>query len=122
LAPVTLAVRDGRRSSPTIVAGVARSGTASPWRSRISRLSRASSCESSVSEIVVSAGSCSVEEGSCGLLSDRTLLAHSLFSAVHGIMLLGLENRVIGVPCEDLRDQIEVIVRAVAAGYNRDDD
>lgn len=49
--------------------------------------------------------------------SDLDLLTHSLFSAIHGMVFLGLENRVIGVPFKDLRHQIETIVRAVIAGY-----
>jgi hypothetical protein len=51
----------------------------------------------------------------------RTLenLAHGLFSAVHGMVLLGLERRAIGVPLEHLREQIGVIVEAVVVGFEK---
>lgn len=42
--------------------------------------------------------------------------ARSLFSAVHGMVLLGLEQKLIAVPVEALRAEIAVIVRALVAG------
>ena len=42
--------------------------------------------------------------------------ARSLFSAVHGMVLLGLEHKLIAVPIEALRAEIAVIVRAMVAG------
>ncbi|MGH6752025.1 MAG: TetR/AcrR family transcriptional regulator, partial [Bradyrhizobium sp.] len=39
-----------------------------------------------------------------------------LFSAVHGMVLLGLEQKLIAVPVEALRAEIAVIVRAVVKG------
>ena len=42
--------------------------------------------------------------------------ARSLFSAVHGMVLLGLEQKLIAVPVEALRAEIAVIVRAMVKG------
>jgi AcrR family transcriptional regulator len=42
--------------------------------------------------------------------------ARSLFSAVHGMVLLGLEQKLIAVPVDALRAEIAVIVRAVIKG------
>lgn len=42
--------------------------------------------------------------------------ARSLFSAVHGMVLLGLEQKLIAVPVAALRAEIAVIVRAMVAG------
>src|SRR4051794_9087551 len=42
--------------------------------------------------------------------------ARSLFSAVHGMVLLGLEQKLIAVPVEALRKEIATIVRAMVAG------
>jgi len=42
--------------------------------------------------------------------------ARSLFSAVHGMVLLGLEHKLIAVPVEALRAEIAVIVRAMVEG------
>jgi AcrR family transcriptional regulator len=43
-------------------------------------------------------------------------LARALFSAVHGIVLLGLEDRFIAVPTGAIRSQIEIVVGAVLRG------
>jgi AcrR family transcriptional regulator len=42
--------------------------------------------------------------------------ARSLFSAVHGMVLLGLEQKLIAVPIKALREEIAVMVRAMVAG------
>jgi AcrR family transcriptional regulator len=44
------------------------------------------------------------------------ITARSLFSAVHGMVLLGLEQKLIAVPVEALRAEIAVIVRAMVKG------
>jgi len=45
--------------------------------------------------------------------------ARSLFSAVHGMVLLGLEQKLIAVPVEALRKEIATIVRAMVDGLTR---
>lgn len=42
--------------------------------------------------------------------------ARSLFSSVHGMVLLGLEQKLIAVPVEALRKEIATIVRAMVEG------
>jgi AcrR family transcriptional regulator len=49
----------------------------------------------------------------------RALLARTLFSAVHGMVEIGLDERVASMPLPSLRDQIQVIVEAVADGLRR---
>jgi hypothetical protein len=44
------------------------------------------------------------------------ITARSLFSAVHGMVLLGLEQKLIAVPVEALRAEIAVIVGAMVDG------
>ena len=44
------------------------------------------------------------------------ITARSLFSAVHGMVLLGLEQKLIAVPTDALRAEIAVIVRAMIDG------
>lgn len=46
----------------------------------------------------------------------RVLLARSLFSAVHGIVALGLDEKVASMPLHILTDQIGIIVTAIARG------
>lgn len=48
--------------------------------------------------------------------TERTLLARTLFSAVHGVVVLGLEGRVTTVTLPVLRQQIRIIVDAMARG------
>jgi Bacterial regulatory proteins, tetR family. len=48
--------------------------------------------------------------------AERHLLARALFSAVHGIVALGLEGKLVAVPREALARQIELVVRASARG------
>jgi AcrR family transcriptional regulator len=45
-----------------------------------------------------------------------SLTARSLFSAVHGMVSLGLEQKLIAVPLEALRAEIATIVRATISG------
>jgi AcrR family transcriptional regulator len=52
-----------------------------------------------------------------GLRPDESdLLARSLFSAVHGIVILGLEDKLGVVPLETLRAQLRIVVGAIGAG------
>jgi AcrR family transcriptional regulator len=48
--------------------------------------------------------------------AELGVTARSLFSAVHGMVLLGLEQKLIAVPIDALRAEIAVIVRAVIKG------
>jgi AcrR family transcriptional regulator len=47
---------------------------------------------------------------------ELSVTARSLFSAVHGMVALGLEHKLIAVPVEALRNEIATIVRAMAKG------
>jgi AcrR family transcriptional regulator len=53
---------------------------------------------------------------------QSSLTARSLFSAVHGMVSLGLEQKLIAVPLEALRTEIATIVRATVAGLAHDPD
>jgi hypothetical protein len=46
----------------------------------------------------------------------RTLLARTVFSAVHGIVSLGLDQRVADIDDQGLREQLRLVVTALAAG------
>ena len=46
----------------------------------------------------------------------RRILARTLFSAVHGVVALGLEEKLVTLPLPDLRSQLAATVRAIAAG------
>jgi AcrR family transcriptional regulator len=46
----------------------------------------------------------------------RALLSRTLFSAVHGVIALGLEEKLVAVPRGKLEAQVELLVRAVCAG------
>jgi AcrR family transcriptional regulator len=46
----------------------------------------------------------------------RALVARSLFSAVHGMVMLGLEEKFQTVPPETLREQVTFIVSAIGRG------
>jgi AcrR family transcriptional regulator len=46
----------------------------------------------------------------------RALVARSLFSAVHGIVMLGLEEKLQAVPSKFLREQVAFIVSAMGRG------
>jgi WHG domain-containing protein len=48
--------------------------------------------------------------------ADLAITARSLFSAVHGMVALGLEQRLIAVPIEALRREIATLVRAMIDG------
>ena len=41
---------------------------------------------------------------------DISLLTRAMFSSVHGIVLLGLEKRISGVPSQDLNRMLETII------------
>jgi AcrR family transcriptional regulator len=47
---------------------------------------------------------------------ERALLARTLFSAVHGIVSLGLEEKLVPMPMKILQQQLASVVRAAAAG------
>jgi AcrR family transcriptional regulator len=46
----------------------------------------------------------------------RRILARTLFSAVHGVVALGLEEKLVSLPLSDLREQVAAIIRAFASG------
>jgi AcrR family transcriptional regulator len=48
--------------------------------------------------------------------AELSVTARSLFSAVHGMVTLGLEQKLIAVPIEALRAEIAMIVRAMVKG------
>jgi len=50
------------------------------------------------------------------LTAELSVTARSLFSAVHGTVLLGLEQKLIAVPIAALRAEIATIVRAMVKG------
>lgn len=47
-------------------------------------------------------------------LSDLDLRTRTLFSSVHGIVLLGTEQRISGVPLERIEQQIAFLLRSIA--------
>jgi AcrR family transcriptional regulator len=49
-------------------------------------------------------------------VAELSVTARSLFSAVHGVVALGLEQKLIAVPIDALRGEISTIVRAMIAG------
>ena len=51
---------------------------------------------------------------------ELSLTARSLFSAVHGMVALGLEQKLIAVPFDALRSEIANIVRAMIEGLMRE--
>jgi hypothetical protein len=44
------------------------------------------------------------------------LLARSLFSAVHGLVVLGLEEKLQTIPLPVLREQVRFVVTAIGRG------
>jgi AcrR family transcriptional regulator len=50
---------------------------------------------------------------------ERALLARSLFSAVHGIVLIGLEEKLQSIPLSIVREQVTFMVEAFARGLVR---
>jgi len=48
--------------------------------------------------------------------AELGVTARSLFSAVHGMVLLGLEQKLIAVPVDALRSEIATMVRAMVRG------
>ena len=62
-----------------------------------------------------------VERPLAALLPDldrdaRRVLARTVFSAVHGIVALGLEEKLVSLPLPDLAGQLAATVRAIASG------
>ena len=51
---------------------------------------------------------------------DRALTARSLFSAVHGLVLLGLEEKLTAMPLGVLLDQLARLMRAMVKGLEAD--
>lgn len=51
--------------------------------------------------------------------AERALLARSLFSAVHGIVVLGLEEKLQFIPLPVLREQVTFLVTAMGRGLVR---
>lgn len=51
---------------------------------------------------------------------QRLLLGRTLFSAVHGVVAIGLEEKLVAVPRRELDHQIETLVRLVCAGLAAD--
>ena len=47
---------------------------------------------------------------------ERTLLARSLFSAVHGVVSLGLDEKLGAIPLDALASQVERIIAAIGRG------
>jgi AcrR family transcriptional regulator len=46
----------------------------------------------------------------------RRILARTLFSAVHGVVALGLEEKLVSLPLPDLASQLAATVRAIVTG------
>ncbi|HEX2552587.1 MAG TPA: TetR/AcrR family transcriptional regulator [Microvirga sp.] len=53
---------------------------------------------------------------------ERALVARSLFSAVHGVVGLGLEEKLVPMPMATLRRQLALLVRATARGLPPEQD
>jgi AcrR family transcriptional regulator len=53
-------------------------------------------------------------------VASRALLARTLFSAVHGVVSLGLEEKLAPMPAGTLDAELERLVRAFAAGIRAD--
>ena len=51
---------------------------------------------------------------------ELSLTARSLFSAVHGMVALGLEHKLVAVPINELRKEIALIVSAIIKGLMQD--
>jgi AcrR family transcriptional regulator len=51
--------------------------------------------------------------------AERALLARTLFSAVHGMVALGLDEKVVAVPLPVLRAQVRLVVQVIASGLSR---
>jgi AcrR family transcriptional regulator len=51
----------------------------------------------------------------------RALLARSLFSAVHGLVRLGLEEKLQAIPVSALREQITFVITAIGRGMTSTD-
>jgi AcrR family transcriptional regulator len=51
---------------------------------------------------------------------ERQLFAHTLFTAAHGIVDMGLQQRIFAVPKEALKGQIAFLLRAICDGLSKD--
>lgn len=51
--------------------------------------------------------------------AERNLLTRTLFSAVHGVVAIGLEDKLVAVPRRQLDQQIEILVRLIGEGLLR---
>jgi AcrR family transcriptional regulator len=51
---------------------------------------------------------------------DRARLARTLFSAVHGVVTLGLEQKIAATPPETLEAELDHLVRLIAAGLEKE--
>jgi len=47
---------------------------------------------------------------------EQQILARTVFSAVHGVVALGLEEKLVSLPLPDLARQLDATVRAIATG------
>ena len=54
-------------------------------------------------------------------VEQRAVLARSVFSAVHGLVLLGLEEKLAVMPFTTLREEVERLVSAMARGLEERD-
>jgi AcrR family transcriptional regulator len=52
---------------------------------------------------------------------EVAMIARTMFSATHGIISLGLEDRLVAVPAEKLREQVRLFVDTYLAGLARRD-
>lgn len=53
--------------------------------------------------------------------SEHAMLARTLFAAVHGIVVLAREQRVVGIPDEAVKKQLDIMLRAFARGIVNQD-
>ena len=54
--------------------------------------------------------------------AERMLFARTMFSAVHGVVSLGLDQKVTRTPLPVLRDQVAMLVTTIGKGLITDDD
>ena len=51
--------------------------------------------------------------------AERERFARTMFSAVHGVVILGLDEKLMPLPMPELREQVKQIVAALGAGLTR---
>jgi hypothetical protein len=49
-------------------------------------------------------------------VTERNLFAHTLFTAAHGVVSLGLEQRLVAVPADAIEGQLDLLIDAITAG------